>query len=245
MNTKGKVIVSYVILAIVIIGLVAFASNRHEKLKVVQGQAAQNVIAMTDTVKHYTDINGVIVAEKATMELTLDQLEIANDSLAQWIKDHPGDVEYIVKTEYVTIYDTIWPEPEDIIYNDDSTAVTLKFKHEEEQISLTASTSFSSPVPIVVETPTLLISDLIIEANLTTAIIEEDGIKTIHVSSDNPHVDITGIDGNVIPDDPVGFFDKFGIGLAVGPTFNYDLIDKDIAFGIGITAGFVYKKVKR
>jgi len=244
MNTTGKVIISYVILAIVIIGLLLFTSNIREKLKATEAREAQNLIALTDTISQYKNTNGELVSTKAVMQMTMKQLEIANDSLAQWVKDNPADVKVVTKVVTQLRYDTIISN-ESVIVND-SGRIGITFNYNQDQISFNSSTKFSVNRPVELSNTSLIVTNLAIDAGITTAIVEDsEGIKRIEVVSDNPHLAFTSIEGNIIPEDKIGFFDKFGLGIAIGPTANYDFIDKDFSIGIGITAGLVYKKIKR
>jgi hypothetical protein len=244
MTTQVKVIISYIMIAIVIVGLVAFANNRNEKLKATEARVAQNIVALSDTVTQYENKNGELVSTKAIMQMTMDQLEIANDSLAQWVKDNPSSVISVTKVVTKIQYDTIISN-EGIIVND-SGRIGITFNYNQDQISFNSSTKFSVNRPVELSNTSLIVTNLAIDAGITTAIVEDsEGIKRIEVVSDNPHLAFTSIEGNIIPEDKIGFFDKFGLGIAIGPTANYDFIDKDFSIGIGITAGLVYKKIKR
>jgi hypothetical protein len=252
MSIRLKVIISYIIIAIVMIGLASSLSNSKEKLKETKARETQNLIALSDTVSYFRNANGDLVASKALMQMTLDELFIANDSLAKWVKEHKDSILVVTQIETKYIHDTIIIDTGivEYVYADTedkgSDKVNIFFEYDNPQIYFNSLTSFGVDVPIKISNPTLLITDLSIDAGITTAIVEDkEGIKRIEVVSDNPNLKFTNITGNIVPEDQVGFWDKFGFGVAIGPTANYDVIDKNFSAGIGITAGFVYKKVKK
>ena len=239
MNTKGKIILSYVILVIIIIMLIIYASNRHEAAQAAKAQAHQNLIAMTDTLKTYRDVNDNLVHEKAAYQLDVEDLKLVNDSLAKVIEDNPNKVVTIIQYKNVYIHDTILIEGDDVIVTGNH--YDIPFNYNRDGFKFDAMTSFDFEESVI--NSKLQIINLSLETSVTASVVEDkEGIKRIEVFSDNKNVHFTQVSGNVLPPDPVGFLDKFGLGVAVGPTVNYDFIDKNFSAGIGITAGFVWKK---
>jgi hypothetical protein len=70
---------------------------------------------------------------------------------------------------------------------------------------------------------------------------EEDGIKKIFITSDNPHIIIDDVEGNILPE-KTSLKDIWGWGFTVGPLMGYDLIKKDMTVGLGISVGWTYKR---
>jgi hypothetical protein len=251
MNTKAKVITSYVILGILIIGLVAFASNLYETNKASEKQARQNITAMTDSLRVEEDKNGVLVHSISILQLDKEGLKIVNDSLQKTIEEFKDSVIIIVRYKTVLRIDTIYIDTGTISIIDDRADLEFNYNDSASQLSFVANagvdveTVNEFPDSVVLSNATLRISDLAMGAEITSAIVEEDGIKRIVLKSNNPYLTFDHVAGNMPPDDIPGFWDKFGLGVAFGPTINYDIIDKDVSVGIGITGGFVYKKIHR
>jgi hypothetical protein len=211
-----------------------------------------NTYALTDSLHHYYDELGNVVAEKHALQLTQEQMEQTIGELRQ------KNTEYIAHiNSSISLKDTVYVEK--IVYKDiiiDTTSKTEtgtihfektdKFKKSQRFISADIPYTATYPSNLAIKEATITMAqDLYVEGT----IVRNNKTKEtmFYIKSDYPGVVFNS--GNAIVATNGKQYDvemrrSHGIGLAVGPSIGvyYDNPTQSLkpAFGLSLTIGYTY-----
>lgn len=210
-----------------------------------------NTYALTDSLHHYHDKFGNVVAEKHALQLTQEQMEQTIGELKQ------KNTEYIsyINTN-INIKDTVYIETiirdvvVDTISKTESGTLYLEkndvFNKSKRYISATIPYTASYPSNLIINDATFsLIQDIYVEGTITRNNKTKETM--FYLKSDYPGLVFNS--GNAIVATNGKQYDlemrkKNGIGLAVGPSIGvfYDSPTQSLkpAFGLSLTIGYTY-----
>lgn len=184
-----------------------------------------NIIALTDSIKYYTDKVGGVVAMKTLLEGDMNTLKLANKELYDAVKamgiNKPTSVVHIGSTVDNPKKDTAWVIHDSLIYIGDSNKVITK--------NFAFNNQFRSLEGNVSLTDTLLglnISKDQVYLDYTLAIKD----NKVYVKSSNPYVKYDELIGITLPKTKQK---RFSIGPSVG--FGYDIANKRLAPIVGVS----------
>lgn len=180
-----------------------------------------NITALTDSISYYKSKNGELVASKTLLEGEFSLLEKTNSKLADELKSMKvTDPEQVVKivTEYVQLpSDTVW------VVDSTDINITKQFDFTDKYRSLAGN---------------IYLKDDILGLNINKDEVYANYILAIkdnkaYVTSDNPYIKISDIQGITLPTPKTKHF-------YLGPSINfgYDPIQKKPTFNIGVSVGY-------
>jgi hypothetical protein len=181
-----------------------------------------NIVALTDSIKYYQSKNNELVAVKTALELSFNELKVANEELynkLQSIKVNNPEAAIDISTTIIhELHDTIWE------IKTDSITKSFDFSNQYRELSGNVTKNSST-----------------IGINFTKDIVNFDytiAIKDnkIYLSSTNPYVKYNSISGYTIPKQKTK---KWSIGPTI--SFGYDPIHNKFApmVGVSITYGLI------
>lgn len=192
-------------------------------------RVAQNYQAVNDSMRVLVLKNHELLYEKEAYILKESELQtyidITEEGIKEMKKKLKSSVDYISKIEGALIVDTIYTN--DTIYIDKDTTV-IKFDYNDLWLSLNGTTKLHD------NKSNTTINKIIVPINIETGFTEN---YSIFVKTDNPYVDIVGLNGAIIDENK--FKPKFKHELQVGVGFQYGLFNKNIDFGPQIGYGFI------
>jgi hypothetical protein len=233
------VVISYIVL-LLIISWLSVSKNKYKEVSV---RNNQNYLAAIDTMRTERDsVKNVFESSIKSYNLTIEELENTNDSIFQKYLDEKGKApQVITRTEIRYVHDTIWLESEsDTVYLNAEGEGNVPFTYDNNGLTFDAYAHFRIQDSLILDSK-LEVTGFMMSLGLETGIREaEDGSDEIFVRSNNPNVYIDTLYGNILPE-KTSRGSRFGLGVAVGPTINYDIVDYNFSVGIGVTGGLVYK----
>ena len=250
---KIKDIIWLVIILIISIALMSQCSSKNQLEKEVD-ILTNNTYALTDSLHHYHDELGNVIAEKHTLQLTQEQME---QTIGELKKKNTEYIAYI--NANMNLKDTVYIEKETIIYKD--VIVDTVTGIENGTIFLERNDDFnkskryiSANIPYTASYPSnLSIGDVefIMDQNIFVEGVLTRDTKTnetmFYLKTDYPGVVFNS--GNAIVATNGKQYDREmrkrnGIGLAIGPSlgFYYDSPSHSIepAFGLSLTIGYTF-----
>ena len=248
---KIKDILWFVVIAVISLFLISQCNSKNELKKEVD-ILNNNTYALTDSLHHYHDKLGNVIAEKHALQLTQDQMEQTIGELKE------KNTEYIAYINAnIGLRDTIFTEK--IVYKDveiDTTTniETGTIKIEANNVFNKSKRFISANIPYQASHP----SNLVI--NNASFIVEQDiyveGILTrnnktnetmLSLKSDYPGLTFNSGNGIVAINSKQyerEMRKRNGIGLSIGPSMGiyYDNPTQQLkpAFGVSITVGYTY-----
>lgn len=185
--------------------------------------------------------NGELLSARDSYIASIDDLEELLDISKQEVKDIQrqldSKVAYISRLESQTRIEYIEVVKDSIIYvnNEDTCSIITPFHYRDEWISFNGRNEFNFEPEFDYTTS---ISNINISTPLTIGLTND---YQIFVTSPNPYVTFTDIDGAVINKSIIRpRKNRFNWGLQLGVGAMYDIIDKDISVGpyVGVGAEF-------
>lgn len=248
---KIKDILWFVIIVIISLFLISQCNSKNELEKEVN-ILTNNTYALTDSLRHYHDKLGNVVAEKHALQLTQEQME---QTIGELKEKNTEYVSYI--NANIGLKDTVYTEK--IIYKD--VAVDTTNNIETGTINLEKSDVFnkskryiSASIPYKASYPSNLVinnASFILEQDIFVEGVITRNNKTketmFYLKSDYPG--LTFNSGNGIVATNGKQYDKEmrkrnGIGLAIGPSIGiyYDNLTQSLkpAFGLSLTIGYTF-----
>lgn len=248
---KIKDILWFVVIVVISLFLISQCNSRNELEKEIN-ILTNNTYALTDTIRHYHDKLGNVVAEKHALQLTQEQMEQTIGKLKEKNTEY---VSYI--NANIGLKDTVYTEK--IIYKD--VAVDTTNNIETGTINLEKSDVFnkskryiSANIPYKASYPSNLVinnASFILEQDIFVEGVITRNNKTketmFYLKSDYPG--LTFNSGNGIVATNGKQYDKEmrkknGIGLAIGPSVGiyYDNPTQSLkpAFGLSLTIGYTF-----
>lgn len=179
----------------------------------------KNIIALTDSVKHYKGKYGNEVAKKTMIETDCKNLQNINDSLYRMIQSMQVKKPNIVIGGSTSIdngkHDTVWvPTVTEIT----SKNIYRKFDFSNKYRELTGNVSYTN------DTLGLHIEKDIMQFKYALAVKD----NVVYMTSDNPYVKFNSITGLTIPKQKKE--KKFGIGPSIFGGYS----NKGFVYGVGI-----------
>lgn len=180
-----------------------------------------NIKALTEQMETWQTKAGDLVAEKTLLEGDVKLLKQTNKELYEQVeklKVKPKEVVY-VETEIIN-------EVHDTTYVVDSNYVKKYFDFSDQWRTLTGFVEYNKP------DLNLAFTKDVVKADFTVAIKD----SKVYVTSNNPHIEYSDIQGVVLPKRKPTF--SIGLGPQVG--FGYGVLNKnfDVYFGLGISINY-------
>lgn len=250
---KIKDIIWLVIILIISIALMSQCSSKNQLEKEVD-ILTNNIYALTDSLHHYHDELGNVVAEKHALQLTQKQME---QTIGELKKKNTEYIAYI--NANMNLKDTVYIEKETIIYKD--VIVDTVTGIESGTIFLERNDNFnkskryiSANIPYTTSYPSnlsfgdvefIMDQNIFVEGTLTRDTKTNETM--FYLKTDYPGVVFNSGNGIVATNGKQ--YDREmrkqnGIGLAIGPSLGlyYDLPSHSIkpAFGLSLTIGYTF-----
>jgi hypothetical protein len=183
-----------IIFGIVIIVLVLLMMQQCQKSRDQQAISDHNIAALKDSVSYYKGKNGKLVAEKAILYGDKETLKLAYDSLykklqSMNVKDPTTAVNIDVNVDNGH-QDTAWVIEHDSCCLAEDTTIRKDFNFDNQWRELNGYVALSN------DSLNLNIEKDVVNADITLAI--KDG--KAYVSSDNPFLNVTNIEGITVPE---------------------------------------------
>ena len=248
---KIKDVLWVALVLIVSFSLISQCKSNNELEKEVD-VLTNNTYALTDSLHHYHDELGNVIAEKHALQLTQEQME---QTIGELKKKNTEYISYINAT--MSIKDTVYIEK--VVFKDvvvDTTkqieagtihiAKTDKFKNSQRYVSADIPYEATYPSNLVIKEATFILTqDLYVEGTITRNNKTKETM--FYLKTDYPG--ITFNSGNAIVATNGKQYDvemrkRNGIGLAVGPSIGvfYDNPTQSLkpAFGVTLTIGYTF-----
>ena len=247
---KIKDILWFVIILIISFSLISQCKSNNELEREVD-ILTNNTYALTDSLHHYHDKFGNVIAEKHALQLTQEQME---QTISVLKKKNTEYVAYI--NANINLKDTVYIETiirdvvVDTLSKTESGTLHLEkndtFNKSRRYISASIPYTTSYPSNLVINDATFtLIQDIYVEGTITRNYKTKETM--FYLKSDYPGLVFNS--GNAIVATNGKQYDlemrkKNGIGLAVGPSIGifYDNHTQSLkpAFGLSLTIGYTY-----
>lgn len=213
------------ILLVVVAGAFYWQSATQDKLDRVE----QNYRAANDSIKVLVLKNHELLYEKEAYILKESELQshidITEEEIKEMKKKLKSSIDYITKIEGALLVDTIYTNDTVYIHKD---TTFINFDYNDLWLSLNGTTKL---IDCNAETT---INKLIVPITLETGLTEN---YSIFVKTDNPYVNVVGLNGAIIDD--TKFRPKFHHELQIGIGFQYGLFNRNVDFGPQIGYGFI------
>lgn len=248
---KIKDVIWVILVLIISLSLISQCKSNNKLEKEVD-VLTNNTYALTDSIRHYHDELGNVIAEKHALQLTQEQMEQAIGELK---KKNMEYVAYI--STNMNMNDTIYIEK--IVYKDVVIDTTKKIesgtihleKNETFKMSkryISASIPYTSTYPTnlsINEAKFVLIQDIFVEGTIARNTKTKETI--LYLKTDYPGLVFNSGNG-IIPTNgkqyDLDMRKRNGIGLAVGPSIGvfYDNPTQSLkaAFGVTLTIGYTF-----
>ena len=248
---KIKDILWFVVIVVISLFLISQCNSRNELEKEVN-ILTNNTYALTDSIRHYHDELGNVVAEKHALQLTQEQMEKTIGILKEKNSEY---VAYI--NANIGLKDTIYTEK--IVYKDVSVDTTTNtetgiinlekndvFNKSKRHISANISYQSSYPSNLIINNASFIVEqDIFVEGILTRNNKTKETM--FYLKSDYPVLTFNSGNGIVATNSKQyerEMRKRNGIGFSVGPSMGiyYDRPTQTLkpAFGISITVGYTY-----
>lgn len=211
-----------------------------------------NTYALTDSLTHYHDKLGNVIAEKHALQLTQEQME---ETIGELKKKNMEYITYI--NANMNIKDTVYVEKvvfKDVIVDTTRMVETGTILLDRNDIFNKSRRYISASIPYEVSYPSNLSigdasftidQDIYVEGTITRNNKTKE--TTLYLKSDYPGLTFNSGNGIVAINGKQYDLEmrrKHGIGVAIGPSFGafYENSSKSIkpAFGLSITIGYTY-----
>lgn len=239
-NTENKIskrekigLIVIAVLLISLVGVILFATNKNKKLTV----ANNNIEALTDTITVKELKNGELLQYNQSLVLEKEELEKYLQLSKQEVKDLEKKLNskllYISKLEGTIKTDTIYIE--NTTTTVDSLSYRYSFMKSTEYYTICGYTDVDE-----IHKSTTTITENTIPLKLKVGLTED---WKIFVTSDNPHVNLTDIEGALV--DKNVFLkqqkkNRFSIGIQAGFGAHYGLVHRQFDYGPYIGLGVEY-----
>lgn len=225
MNWKTLLLV-IILEAMVFMG---FIIHNHSKYNYKIDKLEQTLMAQKDELDAVTLENGSLLEDKYSAIIRekelCDELNMTKDQKKELERKLDDKIAHISKLETNVKYDTVVTVKDSIIYRPDS-SVVVKFKYDDKWLK------FNGVSDIKKRQTTL--SNITIPAPLTIGLTDD---YKFFVVSDNPHLNITHINSNVIEGTNIYKKPKkWSLSIQGGFGVQYDIISRN--FGVGPYGGF-------
>lgn len=218
-----KSIISLIVEAVLFIGIISFG------YKVMNGKletSEQNLIAYKGQMEQLELKNGELIAARDSYILDKKQLEEALDvsksEVKQLEKRLNSSLAYIANMESQIRIDTVTIVKDSIIY-DEGDIAQIHFDYDDDWFGVKGTTDLTGPKI------TTSLYDIKMYVPIQWGMM--DNYK-IFVTSENPYVSFTNLDGAVIDGSKIiPKQRKFGLSMQGGFGVNYDLINKNLGIG--------------
>ena len=225
MNWKNLLLV-IILEAMVFMGFIIY---NHSKYNYKIDKLEQNLMAQKDEMDAVTLENGSLLEDKYSSIIRekelCDELNMTKDQKKELERKLDDKIAHIAKLEASVEYDTIATVKDSIVYRQDS-SIVVKFKYDDKWLK------FNGVSDIQKRQTTL--SNITIPTPLTIGLTDD---YKFFVVSDNPYLNITHINSNVI--DGTNIYKKpkkWSISIQGGFGAQYDIISHN--FGVGPYGGF-------
>lgn len=229
-----KTILVIVITSLLFILLYSFTVRHYERKVDIY---SQNLLASKTKIETLQLKNGNILHERDSYILKKNELEellnIKKSELKEIEKKLESTITYISNLKGEVKVDTIITVKDSIVYKNPENA-TVNFNYNDKWVSLLGTNSLTFEEGLIKKSETN-INNLSVQIPLKVGLTES---YQIFVTSDNPYVSFSEIEGAVI--DKTTLYPpkkKFSWGLQVGFGGMYDIIDKDVSLGPYIGGG--------
>ena len=248
---KIKDILWVAIVLIVSFFLISQCKSRNELEREVD-ILTNNTYALTDSLRHYNDELGNIVAEKHALQLTQEQME---ETIGKLKKKNTEYVAYINAS--MKLKDTVYVEKvvfKDVVIDTTAKTETGSIHLEKNDVFNNSKRYISANIPYKVSYPSnlsigdanfIIDQDIYVEGTLTRNNKTKETM--IYLKSDYPGLTFnsgTGIIATNGKQYDLEMRKRNGIGLAVGPSIGvfYDIPTQSLkpSFGITLTIGYTY-----
>lgn len=248
---KIKDILWFVVIIVISLFLISQCNSRNELEKEVN-TLTNNTYALTDSLRHYHDKLGNVVAEKHALQLTQEQMEETIGNLKEKNSEY---IAYI--NANIGLKDTIYTEK--IVYKDvevDTTTNTETgvinlekndvFNKSKRYISANIPYSASYPSNLVINNASFIVEqDIFVEGTITRNNKTKETM--FYLKSDYPGLTFNSGNGIVATNSKQyerEMRKRNGIGLAIGPSLGvyYDNPTQSLkpAFGFSLTIGYTF-----
>lgn len=225
MNWKSLLLI-IVLEAMVFMG---FIIHNHSKYNYKIDKLEQSLLAQKDEIDAVTLENGALLEDKHSSIIRerelCDELNMTKDQKKELERKLDDKIAYIAQLESNIKYDTVVTVKDSIIYKPDS-SIVVKFKYDDKWLK------FNGLSDIKKKQTTLF--DITIPTPLKVGLTND---YKFFVVSDNPYLDITYINGNVVEGTNIYKKPKrWSLAIQGGFGIQYDIIDRKM--GIGPYGGF-------
>lgn len=232
MNNLNKILIgAVVILSLLVLGMTLMYSNSYKESKKWEHnyKVAQDSVNVVQTKYGETLYeNGSLIIKKKELE---DALGVSQKQVRDYEKKLNSKLAYIAKLESkLEIKDTI--KIKEIVHDTLTNSYSMGYK--DEWLGFNENFSLENPLK-----PRLEIYNIWVNLPLKVGLTDD---YTIFVTSPNPYLDISKIEGAVI--DGSKFAQKpkrWGVGLYVGWGVQYGMINKQLDTGPQIGGGIEFK----
>lgn len=222
------------VLLLLLIGGVFYCVHEHKKLNI----ANNNIEALTDTITQKDLKNGELLSYNQSLVLEKQELEkylqISNQEVKDLERKLDSKLLYISKLEGSIKTDTIYIE--NTVYTTDSLSYRYSFMKDTEYYTICGYTDVDEN-----HKSFTTITENTMPLKLKVGLTED---WKIFVTSNNPHVQLTSIDGAVVDKDV--FLkqqkkDRFSVGIQFGFGAQYGLMHRQFDYGPYIGIGAEYR----
>lgn len=202
-----------------------------------------NIAALQDSVRDYRTKTGELGQEKLALQVTVEDLKIANEELSEELEKEKGNVKTITKVETVVERDTVFVDSSRISQVG-LNSYKIDWTHYEDGKGWSRRVSgystfyfnFNNDTPYGPET---VITTDFLNTSIVTGIVERDGKKTIFVRSAYPYMTFTKINGAVIDDELYSSPKRWGIGPSLGYALDVYSFRPFPYIGIGVNYNII------
>lgn len=213
------------ILLLGLIGMGYWQSKTRNELN----QVSTNYIAASDSLRILKLQNYELLYEKQAYILKESELNekinITESEIKEIKRKLDTSIDYISKIDGAIMIDTVYTN--DTIYINKDTTI-INFDYNDLWLSLNGTAK------ILDNKSNTSINKLIVPLTIETGLTEN---YEIFVKTDNPYINIVGLDGAIIDENK--FKPNFKHELQIGIGFQYGLFNKQIDFGPQIGYGFI------
>jgi hypothetical protein len=222
----NRTLLSYLIELLIFAGIIFMGISYYNRQL---NTSEQNIIALKGNIEQLELKNGELLVSRDSYIATINELDELLNISKQEIRDIQNQLNsklaYIAKIEQTTKINYVEVVKDSIVYITKNSAVA-KFHYSDKWLSLSGENKFNF-TPSFNYTTT--IDNIELNTNLTVGLTDD---YKIFVTSDNPYINFSNIDGAVIDNSVLRPKKKrFNWGFQFGFGVSYDIIKQDYSIG--------------
>lgn len=229
MDNKKRCILTALIALFLLLGTFVFLYHRNGVKSQEIAQYEQNWIAANDSVEYYKLKNGELMAERASYIMSESNMKRQLDMSDSEIKDLKNQLgaalSQIAKIESAVRIDSIYISTVPDTISCDT--ISAPFSYKDNWLSLSGRFEYGSGIART------MLGNIDLPLPLTVGTSENN---KFFVSTPNPYVRITEINSVLAPQKK----SHFKVGLNVGPSLGWDILNNRPYAGLGVSVGVNY-----